>query len=233
MTEDPAAVALWLQLHDGAFPAGRMVHSNGFEEWLAQRPDAGAANIEAAALDYLAYGVASLDATVTAAAWRAAPVLVQLCDLDALLSSYKLFGNARTASESAGRQLAMTAHSVGLCNVGPCGTDGYLASVLAGDTVGHLAVVEGALQAHIGVTVHSAVLGSLRSALASVLSAAVRLGRLSPLQAQRIQIRNVGAVVDLATESCARPLDQITSTAVQLDISGMCHETRTQRSFAS
>lgn len=228
MTEDSGALALWQQLHDSAFPAGRMVHSNGFEEWLAHRPHAGAPDIEAAALDYLSFGVATLDATVTAAAWRVAPTLVHLCDLDALLSSYKLSGNARTASESAGRQLAVTAREVGFCD-----GDGYLAAVVAGDAVGNLAVVEGAIQAHIGVSVHTAVVGSLRSALASVLSAAVRLGRLSPLSAQRIQVRHVSAVVTLAAESSTRPLDQIYSAAVQLDIAGMRHETRQQRSFAS
>jgi urease accessory protein len=228
MTEDAAALALWQQLHDSAFPAGRMVHSNGFEEWLAHRPDAGASEIEAAVLDYVAFSVAPLDVTVTAAAWRMAPVLVHLCDLDALLSSYKLSGNARTASQSAGRQLAVTAREVGLCD-----GDGYIAAVVAGDAVGNLAVVEGALQAHIGVTVDTAAMGSLRSALAAVLSAAVRLGRLSPLAAQRIQIRHVGAVVALAAQACARPVDQIYSAAVQLEIAGMRHESRAQRSFAS
>ncbi|MET0897492.1 MAG: urease accessory UreF family protein [Mycobacterium sp.] len=228
MTEDPTALALWQQLHDSAFPAGRMVHSNGFEEWLARRPDARAPEIEAAALDYLAFGVAPLDTTVTAAAWRMAPVLVHMCDLDVLLSSYKLSSNARTASQSAGRQLAVTAREVGLCD-----GDGYIAAVVAGDAAGNLAVVEGALQAHIGVSAHTAAVGSLRSALASVLSAAVRLGRLSPLAAQRIQIRHVGAVVALAAESCARPIDDLHSAAIQLDIAGMCHESRTQRSFAS
>jgi urease accessory protein len=228
MADDAAALALWLQLHDAAFPAGRMVHSNGFEEWLAQRPGADAASIEAAALDFLAYGVAPLDATVTAAAWRVAAEPVRLRDLDALLSSYKLFANARTASVSAGGQLAVTAREIGLCD-----SASYVAAVVAGDAVGNLAVVEGALQAAIGVTVHTAVLGSLRSALSSVLSAAVRLGRLSPLAAQRIQVRHVGAVVAMASEACVRPLDQTSSTAVQLDISGMRHETRLQRSFAS
>jgi urease accessory protein len=228
MTDSPAALALWMQLHDSAFPAGRMVHSNGFEEWLAQRSAAGATDIEAAALDHLSYGVATLDATVTAAAWRAAPALVSLCDLDALLSSYKLSGNARAASESAGLQLAVTAQQVGLCS-----TDGYLAAVVSGSTAGNLAVVEGAVQAQLGVGVETTVLGSLRSALSSVLSAAVRLGRLGPMEAQRIQVRNVDAVVTLAAEACARQISEISSTAVQLEIAGMRHESRTQRLFAS
>ncbi|MGB3482114.1 MAG: urease accessory UreF family protein [Mycobacterium sp.] len=228
MTDSPAALALWMQLHDSAFPAGRLVHSNGFEEWLLQRPTAGAGDIETAALDYLAYGTATLDGTVTAAAWRSAPALVSLCDLDALLSSYKLSGNARVASESAGLQLAVTAQQIGLCSC-----DGYLAAVAAGSTSGNLAVVEGAIQAQLGVGVETAVLGSLRSALSSALSAAVRLGRLGPLEAQRIQIRNVDAVVALAAECCLRPISKISSTTLQLEIAGMRHEARTQRLFAS
>lgn len=221
-------MALWMQLHDSAFPAGRMVHSNGFEEWLAHRPDARAAAIEAAALDYLGFGVATLDATVTAAAWRAAPSAVTLGDLDALLSSYKLSGNSRAASQSAGLQLAVTAQQVGLCAGDP-----YLAAVVAGSSPGNLAVVEGAIQAHIGVAVQTAVLGSLRSALASVLSAAVRLGRLGPLEAQRIQVRHVDAVVALAAAACERPLERISNAAVQLEVAGMRHEVRAQRLFAS
>ena len=36
ITTDPdVAVALWMQLHDSAFPSGRMVHSLGLEQWLA------------------------------------------------------------------------------------------------------------------------------------------------------------------------------------------------------
>jgi urease accessory protein len=228
MTEDPAALALWLQLHDSAFPAGRMVHSNGFEEWLALRPSARADDIGAAALDYLAHGVATLDATVTAAAWRAAPSLVTLCDLDTVLSSFKLSGNSRTASQSAGLQLAVTTQHVGLCP-----GSAYLGAVVAGDAAGNLAVVEGTVQAHIGVAVQTAVLGSLRTALSSILSAAVRLGRLGPLEAQRIQVRNVDAVVELAAGACSRPLDRLGTSAMQFEIAGMRHESRTQRLFAS
>ncbi|WP_083736698.1 urease accessory protein UreF [Mycobacterium sp. MS1601] len=228
MTDNPAALALWMQLHDSAFPAGRMVHSNGFEEWLALHPCARGAEIEVCALDYLTFAVATLDATVTAAAWRATPSMVTLCELDTVLTSYKLTGNARSASQTAGRQLAVTAQQVGLCS-----SDGYLTAVIAGSTPGNLAVVEGAVQAAIGVSVHTAVLGSLRSALAAVLSAAVRLGRLGPLEAQRIQVRSVEGVVALADAACSRPLEEMASTTMQLEIAGMRHENRSQRLFAS
>ena len=117
--------------------------------------------------------------------------------------------------------------------IGLCACDGYIAAVVSGDAAGNLAVAEGAAQALIGGTVQTAVLGSMRSALSSVLSAAVRLGRLGPLEAQRIQVRNVDLMVTLAAEACSRPVPEISSTAGELEIAGMRHESRTQRSFAS
>ena len=228
MPDGAVALALWMQLHDSAFPAGRMVHSSGFEEWLAGHPAAGTPEIEAAALDHLTFGVATLDATMAAAAWRVSPAVDSLCELDLMLSSYKLTGNARAASQSAGLQLAVTAQQVGLCP-----SEGYVGAVVAGSTPGNLALVEGAIQASLGVDVHTAVLGSLRSALAAVLSAAVRLGRLGPLDAQRIQVRNAPAAVRLAEAACARSLDDLCSTTMHLEIAGMRHESRAQRLFAS
>jgi urease accessory protein len=227
-TDHATAIALWLQLHDSAFPAGRMVHSHGMEEWLAQRPDADAAAIEAAVCGYLIHGYATLDATVTAAAWRDWQSARRLGELDELIASYKLFGNARTASVSAGRQLTATACEIGVAEQHP-----YLRAVLAGSTPGHAAVVDGVVQAHLGVSEQLAVLGSLRSLMASVLSAAVRLGRLGPLQSQRIQLRTAATMTRAAELACERPLSELSSLSPALEISGMCHEERTSRLFAT
>lgn len=229
ITTDPAtAIALWVQLHDSAFPAGRMVHSHGLEEWLSQRPDADSDAIETAVCGYLTHGYATLDGTVTAAAWRDWQSAQRLTELDELMASYKLFGNARTASVSAGRQLTATACDIGIATQHP-----YLRAVLAGNTPGHAAVVDGVVQAHLGVTEHLAVLGPLRSLMASMLSAAVRLGRLGPLQSQRIQLRTAAAMTRVATLACERPLSELSSLSPALEISGMCHEERTARLFAT
>jgi urease accessory protein len=229
ITTDPAtAIALWLQLHDSAFPAGRMVHSHGLEEWLAQRPDAGADAIETTVCGYLSHGYGTLDATVTAAAWRDWQSAQRLLELDELIASYKLFDNARTASVSAGGQLAATACDIGIAEQHP-----YLRAVLDGSTPGHAAVVDAVVQAYLGVPEHLAVLGSLRSLMASMLSAAVRLGRLGPLQSQRIQLRNAAAMTRAATLACKRPLTELSSLSPALEISGMRHEERSSRLFAT
>jgi urease accessory protein len=227
-TEPYVALLLWMQLQDSAFPAGRMVHSQGLEQWLADRPDAADDEIEAVVTGYLTDCHAPLDATVTAAAWRAAPHRDALCLLDELLDSYKLFDNARTASLSAGRQLAAAAQHTGLAVPSP-----YLEAVADATTPGHLAVVEGALQAGLGIPVHLAVLGSIRSVMASMLSAAVRLGRIGPLRSQRIQADSVPVMADLAQAACDRQIDAVWSVAPALEISGMRHETRTSRLFAT
>lgn len=228
MTEDAEALALWLQLHDSAFPAGRMVHSHGLEEWLVARPDADADAIEATVSGYLAHAYGPLDATITAAAWHASQSLACLLELDELTASYKLFDNARTASTSAGGQLTATACEIGLAVGQP-----YFTMVLDGTTPGHAAVVDGVVQAQLGVSLETAVLGSLRSMMASMLSAAVRLGRLGPLQSQRIQLRSAPMMVRLAQHACERQLYDLSSTAPALDISGMRHEARTSRLFAT
>ena len=217
-----------MQLHDSAFPSGRMVHSHGLEQWLAERPDAGDGEIAAVIVAYLTDCHAPLDATITAAAWRAAPQRGALTELDDLAATYKLFDNVRTTSESAGRQLAAAARQAGL------GRDSdYLDAVVAGTTPGHCAVVEGALQAGLDISMQLAVLGSLRSMMASMLSAAVRLGRLGPLGSQRIQADSAALLVDVGHEACHRDVADVWSVAPAMEISGMRHETRAARLFAT
>ena len=228
-TTDPdVALALWMQLHDSAFPTGRMVHSQGLEQWLVDHPGADRVDIEHVVTLYLTNSYAPLDATIAAAAWRATNDLQALREFDDVTASYKLYGNARIASESAGRQLAAASRQSGLVDDWP-----YAEAVLSGATPGHCAVVEGALQARLGIPVHVAVLGSLRSMMASMLSAAIRLGRLGPLHSQQIQTRCAPMLVMLAREACERGATDVWSVAPTLEISGMRHETRAARLFTT
>ena len=225
---EATALAVWQQLHDSAFPSGRLVHSNGLEEWLSDRPEAGSAEIEAAVRAFTEHGCATLDATVAAHAWRAEASVELLVDLDELIGTYKLFDNARTASVSAGRQMATTAEQIGMTGGHP-----FLRAVLDGRSPGHGAVVDGVLQAVLGVPQHLAVLGVLRATMASLLSVAVRLGRLGPLHSQRIQLRAAEELVALADAACTRALTELSGTTPALEISGMRHEQRTARLFAT
>jgi len=228
MTDDLLGLARWLQLHDSAFPAGRMVHSNGIENWLYAHPDADDAQIERLIVDYVAQSVATLDAVIAAAAWEAATV-DQLTELDRLLLTYKTSSNARNASLQPGLQLATTARRIGLISV----DDQYIRNVIAGHSPGNLAVVEGSIQAALGVSQDVCVLGTLRSALAAALSAGVRLGRIGAMKAQQIMVRNSAALVDLVGVATSTPLDELASSTFDLELHGMRHEWQSPRLFAT
>jgi urease accessory protein len=228
MADDLLALSQWLQLHDSAFPAGRMVHSNGIENWLHAYPDADDGRIERLMLDYVAESVATLDGVITAAAWKAITA-DELIELDLLLLTYKTSSNARSASQQPGLQLATTARRVGL--VAP--DDRYLRSVIGGSSPGNLAVVEGAIQATLWISQRVCVLGTLRSALAAALSAGVRLGRIGAMKAQQIMVRHHADLVELVETTVAASLDDLASNTFHLEIHGMRHERQSPRLFAT
>ncbi|BBG02654.1 MULTISPECIES: urease accessory protein UreF [Pseudonocardia] len=216
----------WLTLQDGTFPAGRFVHSNGLECWLAQHRDAGEEDIGRLARAWLAGSVATLDAVVLAHTWRA-PERAET--YDRLLRTYRMSAAARTASELPGRQLAMA-----ITRIAP-GTDrtGYLARVPAGEVPGNLPVVEGLVHRHLGIGLTDAVLGSLRAALAGLFSAAVRLGRLAPLAAQRLLLDSGPSIVELAGVATSTEPADMSATAPELELYAMRHERARARLFTS
>lgn len=222
---DPAAALAWLQLHDNAFPAGRFVHSYGVESWLQAHPDAVDGEICALAYSFVRGSVATLDAVVVAQAW-AIEDLAALMTLDALTTSYKITANARAASQGCGRQLALVAQQVGV-------DAAYLDAVMRRDAAGNLAVVEAVAQRELGIGRLEATLGSIRSGYAGVLSAAVRLGRLGPVRAQRELLIARHEMVEMARLALATPLDDMHSTIPELEIWAIRHETASGRMFTT
>ncbi|WP_264886384.1 urease accessory protein UreF [Dietzia sp. NCCP-2495] len=229
MRTDPLVAELtWLHLHDSAFPSGRFVHSNGLEAWLRDRPDATDDQIRAVARAYVAGSVATLDAVAVGHAWST-PDSEALVELDLLVRAYKITESARTSSEACGRQLVTTARRTMPSVAGL----GYLGHVAAGRTPGSLPVVEGALQRALGIDRSRAVAGTVRSGYAGVLSAAVRLGRLGPMQVQRALFDDVQWITDLVRAAECTPLEDVTAFSPGLDIAAMRHETSSARLFST
>ena len=227
MRRDLVAYASWLQLHDSAFPSGRMAHSNGIESWLLHHTDIDDGALEQLIVDYVAESAATLDAVATATAWRATTV-EQLIDIDQQLLSYKTSQNARTSSQAAGRQITTTIRKIGLVE-----RSDYLDAVAERSTPGNVAVVEGAVQSSLGIPQDICVLGSLRSTMSLAVSVCVRLGRLGTLSGQRILTRNTDVLASLVDIALTTPLSKMASHAVELELRGMQHETRVCRHFAS
>ena len=224
MTAASALLAA-LQLSDSALPIGRFVHSHGLEDWLGRNaPD------EAQLLELVesAIGgsVAPLDGAALAHAHRAAS-LEQLCALDALVTARKLAPGARAASSACGRRLAGLAPEL----TGAEPVRGLAEAVRDGRTAGNLAVVEGALARALGIGVEEAVLVELRGVAAGLLAVAVRLGRLRPQRAQVCLAALAPALESAADDALRTGLDDLSSTAPELEISALAHGRAATRFF--
>jgi urease accessory protein len=103
----------------------------------------------------------------------------------------------------------------------------------ARETPAHLAPMFGAALASLGVARGEALGLYLYLALRGVVSAAVRLGVVGPLEAQRLQRRH-GATLDAVLAACAGlgPADAVVVAPV-LDIMGATHDRLYARLFQS
>ena len=88
---------------------------------------------------------------------------------------------------------------------------------------GNLAVVEGTVARALGLAEGDAVLVELRGSAAALLSAAVRLGRLSPLTAQGVLLGLAPALAAAAEEARGLALADLASTAPALEIGLLAH----------
>jgi urease accessory protein len=229
MSTDPWEAELaWLQLHDSAFPSGRFVHSNGLEAWLGAHPAADVELVGSVVEAHLRHNVATLDAVCVAHAHRAGPV-EELAELDHLLRAHKLSAAARTASESCGRQLALAARRT----LPPLAREEFLLRAAAGETPANLAVVEGVVHRALSIEPSRAVLGHLRSALSGMFSAAVRLGRIGPLEAQRRLFAAAPLLGRLTRNALDTPLGELAAVTPELDVYAMRHETTAARLFST
>jgi urease accessory protein len=227
---DPASSAFLaaLQLGDPSLPIGRFVHSHGLEAWLARHADAGELELEELVRSVILEGVGPLDGAAVALAHRSGS-LDELAELDRIVSARKTLAPARAASQACGRQLALLT---------PRLTDDAVARELAAaiqrrELDGNLAVVAGTLSRALGIDERSAVLLELRGAMTSLLSSALRLGRLGPIGAQTIALRLSPALVAACEAARVTPAGELHSSAVELDVAALAHRRRDVRTFAT
>ncbi|HEY4824237.1 MAG TPA: urease accessory UreF family protein [Solirubrobacteraceae bacterium] len=218
-----------LQLADSALPIGRYVQSSGLEAWLRAHGNVAPDRLEELVEAVVCEAVAPLDGAVVAHAQRASS-LGELTELDALLTARKLVPSARRASQICGRQLAALA-------VRLVPGDALVTSlgerVKARETTGNLAVVEGTVARSLGLCDLEAVLVELRSAGAGLLSAATRLNAISPVRAQIAMARLAPSFAAAAEAAVRLELDELSSTAPELEICALAHEHADARMFAS
>ena len=222
------AMLATLQLGDSGLPIGRFVHSHGLEAWLRAHPEATEEELRALVESAVVESVGPLDAAVLAMAHRAESV-ERLEELDSLLTARKATPPARAASLACGRRLAGLAAELSADRV----VTDLAARVHSGTTNGNLAVVEGALARALGVPRRDAVLLELRGAAAGLLSAAVRLGRLTPMRAQAALFGLRAALGRAADDALARGVDDLRSGAFELEVHAVAHRRAETRFFTT
>jgi len=209
---------LLLQLADAAFPAGGFAHSGGLE----------AASALGLAADAVAF--------VKDAIWQAAHLQVplaraahagELAAADARAEAVLVGHVARRASRAQGRAFANA------CIYTFRELAALDADLQAGRLHGHLAPLQGAACRALGLSVEDAETLVLHTTARGLLGAAVRLGRLGPLEAQRVQ-RGLAPSLD-AARAAARELglDDLAQTAPIAELAGSLHDTLYSRLFQS
>jgi urease accessory protein len=225
----PEALLAAVQLADSALPIGRFVHSHGLEAWLRDHPEASESALAELVEAVVCEGVAPLDGVVTAHAHRAGCV-EELAVLDQRLTARKLTPSSRLASQACGRKLAAIAPRLA---PGDVLIAQLLGLVERRETDGNLAVVGGTLARAMRLTTLDATALELRSSAASLLSAAVRLGSLSPTGAQAILARLTPALAVAAEVAAKLGLDEMRSTTPELEMYALMHTRAEGRLFST
>jgi urease accessory protein len=185
---------LSLQHADSAFPTGGFAFSNGIEALAALGPlddDSLAAIITAA----LRHRWASSDRIALIAAYRANGDIPALAAVDAAIEAATLAETFRLGSRRHGQSF-LAAHA----RLRTPGADTLAAAVRAGHLLGHVTMLQGALWRAAGLDEKAVVAISGYQAIASMTTAAVRLGRIGALDAQRVMAQVLPLVSSIADD---------------------------------
>jgi urease accessory protein len=218
----------WLlaQLADSAFPAGGFAHSGGLEAAVQLGEVEGSDGARRYA-EEVVWREARLLLPVVGAAWDAGLGGVARVDarVDAILTS----DVAARASKAQGRAfVSACARAFGVPEIAALDDALRVKSL-----VGHHAVVFGAIARVLGIARVEAQRLFLFAQLRAVLSAAVRLGKIGPLEAQSVQ-HALGPVCERALgEVRGLALDDAAQTAPLHELWGALHDRLYSRLFQS
>lgn len=203
------ASLLALQHADSAFPSGSFAFSNGIEGLAALDPAFGADGLVRAVTAILRHRWARSERVALTLAHRAAGDIARLAGIDAAVEAATLAETMRQGSRRNGAAL-LVPHA----RLGTPGAAELRAALAAGTVLGHLPTVQGVLWRGLGLDEAAAARISGYQTLAGLVTAAVRLGGVGAIEAQRV----IGAVLPVLAELLAAPVEPpATPDAIHLE----------------
>ncbi len=216
-----------LQHGDSQFPSGGFAFSQGLEASAQLADRLGGFDFAGFVEAQIRHRWAGADRVALLRAYRLAGDTERLAGLDREVEASTFSDSLRAGSRRNGVAL-LTAHA----RIGTEGAAAYRAMVQRGDACGHLAVVQGLLWQALGLDEDSVVGMAGYQAVASLATAAVRLGLIGAIEAQAAMTAALGIVAEVSGEAVAegQPLRSFTPLA---EIAVALHGSSGQRLFSN
>ncbi|MBI3530718.1 MAG: urease accessory protein UreF [Betaproteobacteria bacterium] len=224
---EPHSLLGALQYSDSFFPSGSIAFSWGLETLRADGEIVSAEQVAQFLEGQLVHRWARFDAPVLVAAMRADGKFDRLADLDDLVEAMTLATELREGSRRAGASL-LKVH-VGL---GTPGAAEYRQRIAERKARGHLPVVQGMLWNATGLSEEACRAVSAHTLSTGIVGAALRLGMIGHLDAQKILLQVRPVLVELLRLPAGQA-EELTAYAPHAEIAAMRHEVQDSRLFAN
>lgn len=189
MSVPSAHLLVALQHADGQFPSGGFAFSQGLEASSTLAGKLGAFDFAAFVDIQIRHRWADADRVALVRAHRLGGDLEALAELDREVEASTFVEGLRSGSRRNGMAL-LTTHE----RIGTCGAAAYRAMVRKGEACGHLPVVQGLAWQALDLDEASAVAIGGYQMVASLSTAAVRLGVIGAIDAQKVVARVLPAI---------------------------------------
>lgn len=225
--ESTRGLLAMMQHGDSFFPCGAFAFSWGLEGLRQSGLVGGEPEVAGFLHAHLADRWASMDRAALAEAWREAPAIEPAAQVDAFLEAATSSQALREGGRRGGNAL-LQVHR----RLGTTGAAQFAEAVAAGRCLGYLPTVQGFLWRGVGLTLPQAELASAHGLCVGLLGAAVRLGLLGHVAAQRV-LGGAQELLAQVLEVPAPPLSEGYSYTPLADIAVMRHETMESRLFSN